>query len=73
MRVSLPFSLSDSDRKRLTLHRQGWYLPEAAHPYYILASDFEIEFAAPAGANPPIDPSSVQVCSLPYCVHNYHL
>ncbi|TFY82345.1 hypothetical protein EWM64_g1666 [Hericium alpestre] len=36
----------------------GWYLPEAAHPYYTLAPQFEIDFAAPAGLNPPLDPGS---------------
>ena len=39
---------------------QGWYVPEAAHPYYILSPEFTIDFAAPAGANPPVDEGSVQ-------------
>ncbi|KAI0353475.1 class I glutamine amidotransferase-like protein [Trametes cingulata] len=38
----------------------GWYLPEASHPYYVLAPKYEIDFAAPKGANPPVDPSSVE-------------
>ncbi|KAI0045988.1 class I glutamine amidotransferase-like protein [Auriscalpium vulgare] len=38
----------------------GWYLPEAAHPYYVLAPHFDIDFAAPAGPNPPLDPASVE-------------
>jgi len=37
----------------------GWYLPEAAHPFYVLEPHFKIDFASPAGANPPIDPSSI--------------
>ena len=37
---------------------QGWYLPEAAYPYELLSPDFEIDFAPPAGPNPPIDPES---------------
>ena len=40
---------------------QGWYLPEAAHPYYILAPHAEIDFASPAGPNPPVDEYSVKV------------
>ena len=39
---------------------KGWYLPEAAHPYEVLSHDFEIDFAAPAGPNPPVDPDSVK-------------
>ncbi|KAG8947101.1 hypothetical protein FRC04_010952 [Tulasnella sp. 424] len=38
----------------------GWYLPEAAHPYYVLAPHYDIDFAAPAGPNPPVDQYSVQ-------------
>ncbi|TFY82352.1 hypothetical protein EWM64_g1663 [Hericium alpestre] len=38
----------------------GWYLPEAAHPYYVLAPHFQIEFASPLGPNPPVDPTSVE-------------
>ncbi|KAG8856318.1 hypothetical protein FRB96_006469 [Tulasnella sp. 330] len=38
----------------------GWYLPEAAHPYYVLAPTHNITFASPAGANPPLDPFSVE-------------
>ncbi|KAJ7810801.1 class I glutamine amidotransferase-like protein [Mycena olivaceomarginata] len=32
---------------------QGWYLPEAAHPYYVLAPHATIDFTSPNGANPP--------------------
>lgn len=49
-----------SVNKSLTGHPTGWYLPEAAHPYWILAPHCEIDFAAPAGPNPPVDPSSVE-------------
>jgi len=38
----------------------GWYLPEAAHPYYVLAPHFDIDFAAPAGPVPPLDDRSVK-------------
>jgi hypothetical protein len=39
---------------------KGWYLPEAAHPYYILAPHAKIDFASPAGPNPPVDDYSVK-------------
>ena len=75
-----------SANKTLTGAQTGWYLPEAAHPYYgtyfsrsplhsvlistvyllVLIPHAEVDFAAPAGPNPPIDESSVEVCtSLP--------
>ncbi|OCB90865.1 NIF-domain-containing protein [Sanghuangporus baumii] len=44
----------------LTGSPTGWYLPEAAHPYEVLSHDAEIDFAAPAGPNPPVDPGSVK-------------
>ncbi|GAA6020193.1 hypothetical protein JCM10207_004363 [Rhodosporidiobolus poonsookiae] len=38
----------------------GWYLPEAAHPYYeFKQAGFEVDFASPKGGNAPVDPSSV--------------
>ncbi|KAI0054322.1 class I glutamine amidotransferase-like protein, partial [Artomyces pyxidatus] len=46
--------------KTLLGNPTGWYLPEAAHPYYVLAPHFPIDFAAPHGPNPPIDQSSVE-------------
>ncbi|KAH9904231.1 class I glutamine amidotransferase-like protein [Epithele typhae] len=53
------FVLSSADRT-LTGSQTGWYLPEAAHPYYVLAPKYEIDFAAPKGPNPPVDESSVE-------------
>ncbi|KAI0921680.1 hypothetical protein AcW1_004420 [Taiwanofungus camphoratus] len=50
-----------SCNKTLTGAQTGWYLPEAAHPYYVLAPHHTIDFAAPAGPNPPVDESSVQM------------
>ncbi|KAI9447727.1 class I glutamine amidotransferase-like protein [Lactarius indigo] len=38
----------------------GWFLPEAAHPYYVLSPHFPIDFAAPGGPNPPVDPYSIE-------------
>ncbi|KAF6762667.1 ThiJ/PfpI [Ephemerocybe angulata] len=43
----------------LTNEPTGWYLPEAAHPYYVLAPHAKIDFAAPKGPNPPLDQASV--------------
>ncbi|KAI5124983.1 hypothetical protein M0805_007408 [Coniferiporia weirii] len=47
--------------KTLTGSNTGWYLPEAAHPYYTLSHNCDIDFAAPAGPNPPVDPDSVKM------------
>ncbi|EIW67935.1 hypothetical protein TREMEDRAFT_44940 [Tremella mesenterica DSM 1558] len=40
----------------------GWYLPEAAHPYYALTSSGEIavDAASPLGGTPPLDQESVK-------------
>ncbi|KAG8983144.1 hypothetical protein FRB90_006279 [Tulasnella sp. 427] len=38
----------------------GWYLPEAAHPYYTLLPHYHITFAAPLGPNPPLDEGSAE-------------
>ncbi|KNC55901.1 uncharacterized protein AMSG_12447 [Thecamonas trahens ATCC 50062] len=39
----------------------GWYLPEAAHPYYeFKAAGFDIHFGSPKGGLPPVDPSSIE-------------
>ncbi|OBZ76559.1 Glutathione-independent glyoxalase HSP31 [Grifola frondosa] len=50
-----------SVNKTLTGAQTGWYLPEAAHPYYVLAPNNTIDFAAPGGPNPPIDEYSVKM------------
>jgi len=49
-----------SANKTLTGAQTGWYLPEAAHPYYILVPYAKIDFASPAGPNPPIDDYSLR-------------
>jgi len=39
----------------------GWYLPEAAHPYYLFTEGgFQVDFASPKGRDPPLNPSSVE-------------
>lgn len=37
----------------------GWYLPELAHPYDVLAPRSQIVIASPKGGEAPLDPSSV--------------
>ncbi|KIK59507.1 hypothetical protein GYMLUDRAFT_44478 [Collybiopsis luxurians FD-317 M1] len=49
-----------SANKNLKGGQTGWYLPEAAHPYYTLAPHVDIDFAAPKGPNPPVDEGSVK-------------
>ncbi|KAG5917597.1 hypothetical protein E4U42_007185 [Claviceps africana] len=39
----------------------GWYLPELAHPYDVLAPKTEIVVASPKGGVAPLDPSSVEM------------
>ncbi|KAF4619355.1 hypothetical protein D9613_005211 [Agrocybe pediades] len=53
------FVLTSAD-KTLTGGQTGWYLPEAAHPYYKISQYATVDFAAPKGANPPIDEGSVK-------------
>ncbi|KAG6860995.1 hypothetical protein C0995_005015 [Termitomyces sp. Mi166 len=48
-----------SANKTLTGGQTGWYLPEAAHPYWVLAPHANIDFAAPAGPNPEVAESSL--------------
>lgn len=38
----------------------GWYLPELAHPYDVLAPKTELIFASPAGGEAPLDQASVE-------------
>ena len=42
---------------------QGFWLSEAAHPYYVLAPNFEIDFASPQKTF-PVDSNSVAVCPI---------
>ncbi|KIM90727.1 hypothetical protein PILCRDRAFT_994 [Piloderma croceum F 1598] len=50
-----------SANKTLTGAQTGWYLPEAAHPYYVLSPTHAIDFASPAGPNPEVDEGSVKM------------
>ncbi|EJD48484.1 class I glutamine amidotransferase-like protein [Auricularia subglabra TFB-10046 SS5] len=47
-----------SAEKTLRGNPTGYWLSEAAHPYYVLAPHFAIDFAAPKGPNPPVAPAS---------------
>ena len=54
------FVLSSHD-KFLNGHPTGWYLPEAAHPYYAFRqAGYGVDFASPKGGKSPLDPSSVE-------------
>ncbi|KZV65088.1 class I glutamine amidotransferase-like protein, partial [Peniophora sp. CONT] len=51
-----------SCNQTLTGKATGWYLPEAAHPYYsFVEAGFSVDFASPEGPNPPIDESSIEL------------
>jgi len=57
-RILMIFTSAD---KALDGAQTGYYLPEAAHPYYSFkGAGFDIEFASPKGANPPVDNGSVE-------------
>ncbi|KAK0468241.1 ThiJ/PfpI [Desarmillaria tabescens] len=56
---SVLFVLTSAD-KNLVGGQTGYYLPEAAHPYYTLAPHVSIDFASPKGPNPPVDKGSVE-------------
>ncbi|GAA5828177.1 hypothetical protein JCM11251_002620 [Rhodosporidiobolus azoricus] len=59
MAQKILFVLSSAD-KFLSGAPTGWYLPEAAHPYYVVKDDgYEVDFASPKGGKAPLDPSSV--------------
>ncbi|KAG5646593.1 hypothetical protein DXG03_002897 [Asterophora parasitica] len=49
-----------SANKTVTGNQTGYYLPEAAHPYWVLEPHVKIDFASPKGPNPPIDASSIK-------------
>ncbi|KAF6766129.1 ThiJ/PfpI [Ephemerocybe angulata] len=57
MKYSVLFVFTSVD-KALSGHQTGWCLAEAAHPYYVLAPHASIDFASPAGPNPPVDEES---------------
>ncbi|KAG4221668.1 hypothetical protein PC116_g29856 [Phytophthora cactorum] len=42
------------------IQKTGWYLPEFAHPYDVLAPKCEIVVASPRGGAAPLDPNSLQ-------------
>ncbi|GAO14487.1 uncharacterized protein UV8b_04280 [Ustilaginoidea virens] len=51
--------LTSADRIPKLDRPTGWYLPELAHPYLVLAPEAEIAVASPKGGAAPLDPSSV--------------
>ncbi|KAI1849619.1 hypothetical protein JX265_007957 [Neoarthrinium moseri] len=44
-----------------TDNKTGWYLPELAHPYDVLAPKTELVFASPKGGEAPLDQASVEM------------
>jgi len=53
------FVLTSHSKMGDTGNPTGWYLPEFAHPYEVLAPHVDITIASPAGGAAPLDPSSV--------------
>jgi len=54
------FVLTSHDKMGDTGKPTGWYLPEFAHPYEVLADHVEVVVASPNGGAAPLDPSSVE-------------
>jgi len=54
------FVLTSHDKMGNTGKPTGWYLPEFAHPYEVLAPHVDITVASPHGGAAPLDPSSVE-------------
>jgi len=54
------FVLTSHDKMGDTGKPTGWYLPEFAHPYEVLAPHTQITIASPKGGPAPLDPSSVE-------------
>ncbi|KAH6673199.1 putative chaperone protein HSP31 [Halenospora varia] len=54
------FVLTSHDQMGDTGKPTGWYLPEFAHPYEVLAPHVDITIASPNGGAAPLDPSSVE-------------
>jgi len=53
------FILTSHSELGTTGQKTGWYLPEAAHPYYVLtAKGFEVDFGSPKGGLAPVSPNS---------------
>ncbi|KAG6825935.1 hypothetical protein H0H92_001804 [Tricholoma furcatifolium] len=67
MTFSVLFVFTSANRN-LTGGQTGWYLPEAAHPYWVLIPHAKIDFAAPGGPNPEADAYSVQTFTDEGCV-----
>ena len=55
------FVLSSHGQLGSSGKQTGWYLPEAAHPYYVLSPHVEVVVASPTGGEAPLDPSSVEM------------
>ncbi|KAI5776654.1 class I glutamine amidotransferase-like protein [Geopyxis carbonaria] len=57
---SVLFVLTSHKELGTTGKPTGWYLPEFAHPYHVLAPVTNITVASPAGGEAPLDPASVE-------------
>lgn len=54
------FVFTSNDRLVNTSTKTGWYLPEAAHPFYAFRKQgIKVDFVSEKGGRPPLDQSSV--------------
>ncbi|KAJ5035577.1 uncharacterized protein L3040_008043 [Drepanopeziza brunnea f. sp. 'multigermtubi'] len=54
------FVLTSHNKMGDTGKPTGWYLPEFAHPYEVLAPHTQITIASPSGGASPLDPASIE-------------
>lgn len=56
------FVFTSNDRLVNTSVKTGWYLPEAAHPYYgLVEKGVTVDFVSEMGGRPPLDPQSIPI------------
>ncbi|KAL6849086.1 hypothetical protein ACO1O0_008616 [Amphichorda felina] len=53
--------LTSADKIESINRPTGWFLPELAHPYDVLAPKAELVIASPKGGVAPLDPGSVEM------------
>jgi len=64
--------LTSTDKIESAGKPTGWFLPELAHPYDILAPKAEFTFASPKGGVAPLDPASVEAFAKDESSTNFH-
>lgn len=62
--MSILIVVTNHEQLGNTGKKTGYYLPEAAHPYYVFVKNgFKVVFASPKGGKSPCDESSISAFS----------